>query len=75
MDSTWTEWSEGSNCNTTCGKGYKVQVRACTVPLYGGKKCPAAIPMQFREVRCAVEDCPGTLNDFFSIYCIKINLI
>ena len=41
VDGGWTEWSPWGPCSVTCGKGSKIQKRACENPrpMYGGKEC------------------------------------
>ena len=58
VDGGFTEWSEYSACNKTCGKGKKTRTRECTnpPPSGGGKNCKG----KYSETKkCKVRSCKG----------------
>ena len=57
VDGGWTEWSEFSECSTTCDNGTQTRSRNCTnpVPQYGGRDCEGS----HREIQmCFLKHCP-----------------
>ena len=57
VDEAWTEWSQWSKCDVSCGHGTSTRTRSCTnpPPIQGGDDCQG--PSQ--EVsECVLADCP-----------------
>ena len=61
MDGNYTEWSEWSVCDKTCGLGFMTRWRACSKPSakYGGRDCSLFGPDTERKA-CRIKDfCPS----------------
>ena len=59
-DGHWSDWSEWTTCNVTCGRGGQNRVRTCSnpPPQHGGKPCDE--PMSFIQHQdCETSPCPG----------------
>jgi hypothetical protein len=57
IDGGWTEWTEFSECSTTCDNGTQTRSRNCTnpAPQYGGRDCEGP----HREIKmCFLRHCP-----------------
>ncbi|RLV95868.1 hypothetical protein DV515_00012728 [Chloebia gouldiae] len=49
-----TEWSQWSECNTSCGKGHMIRTRMIKIePQFGGTACPETI----QRTKCRVRKC------------------
>uniref|UniRef100_A0A0B7A791 Uncharacterized protein n=1 Tax=Arion vulgaris TaxID=1028688 RepID=A0A0B7A791_9EUPU len=57
VDGNWSEWSEFSDCSSTCGPGVSRKTRRCDSPLpqFGGKNCPGS---ESFIKKCEVVRCP-----------------
>ncbi|NWS97621.1 SPON1 protein, partial [Mionectes macconnelli] len=54
IDCELTEWSQWSECNTSCGKGHMIRTRMIkTEPQFGGTACPETI----QRSKCRVRKC------------------
>ena len=59
VDGDWSDWSQFSDCSTSCGGGERVRTRSCDnpVPEFGGADC---VGRDTRIRECAfVIACPG----------------
>lgn len=58
VDGQWTDWTEWSACDKTCGTGHSVRIRRCAnpPPLYHGKPCEG---MDIETQPCNENECPG----------------
>jgi len=54
VDCSYGEWSEYSDCSSSCGRGQKSRTRSTTAPLHGGKACDAAYELK----ECDNGQCP-----------------
>ena len=64
VDGQWSNWSEYTECTTTCGGGEQNRNRSCTnpVPQYDGRNCTG----QEVDIRnCSEHPCPGEFFSFF----------
>ncbi|XP_037993178.1 spondin-1 isoform X1 [Motacilla alba alba] len=49
-----TEWSQWSECNTSCGKGHMIRTRMIKIePQFGGAACPETV----QRTKCRVRKC------------------
>ncbi|CAL1547996.1 unnamed protein product [Lymnaea stagnalis] len=57
VDGSWSEWSDFSECSTSCGPGVSKRVRTCDSPLpqFGGKNC---IGPDINTKKCEIIKCP-----------------
>lgn len=58
VDGSWSDWSEFSECSTTCGSGSKRRSRSCDspAPQGDGKACEGD---QDETVECISHSCAG----------------
>lgn len=58
VDGQWTNWTEWSVCDKTCGTGHSVRIRRCAnpPPLYHGKPCEGT---DIETQSCNENECPG----------------
>ena len=59
----YSEWSDWSRCNLTCGGGSQGRSRDCTEPLYGGEACQGP-PEEIQD--CNTHECPGQFHNSFN---------
>ncbi|CAG5125446.1 unnamed protein product [Candidula unifasciata] len=57
VDGQWSEWSDFSECSSSCGPGISKKTRRCDSPLpqFGGKNCPGS---EMFTKKCEVVKCP-----------------
>lgn len=57
VDGGWTEWTEFSDCSTTCDNGTQTRTRTCTnpVPQYNGSDCDGH---HQESIPCFLRHCP-----------------
>ncbi|KAM8808098.1 SPON1 protein, partial [Eudromia elegans] len=54
IDCELTEWSQWSECNTSCGKGHMIRTRMIKMePQFGGTACPETV----QRSKCRVRKC------------------
>ncbi|KAL2310000.1 hypothetical protein Nmel_006237 [Mimus melanotis] len=54
IDCELTEWSQWSECNTSCGKGHMIRTRMIKIePQFGGAACPETV----QRAKCRVRKC------------------
>ncbi|NXI00962.1 SPON1 protein, partial [Pachycephala philippinensis] len=54
IDCELTEWSQWSECNTSCGKGHMIRTRMIKIePQFGGTACPETV----QRTKCRVRKC------------------
>ncbi|TRZ15841.1 hypothetical protein HGM15179_011264 [Zosterops borbonicus] len=54
IDCELTEWSQWSECNTSCGKGHMIRTRMIKIePQFGGAACPETV----QRTKCRVRKC------------------
>lgn len=65
LQGNYTEWSEWSDCSTTCGNGEKYRTRNCTnpPPAFGGMDC-SFIGMDRDVQTCQKRACAGRCYGF-----------
>jgi len=63
VQGNYTEWSDWSDCSTTCGNGEKYRTRNCTnpPPAFGGMDC-SFIGMDRDVQTCQKRACAGGCN-------------
>ena len=56
VDGGWSEWSDFSECTTTCGTGYQTRERTCNnpKPAHGGRDCQGE---KFELKECKKDSC------------------
>ena len=54
----WGNWTQWSDCSTTCGNGTQIRTRRCDnpAPMYNGSDC---IGESREEKGCFLRHCPG----------------
>ncbi|BFZ08650.1 hypothetical protein BsWGS_11689 [Bradybaena similaris] len=57
VDGHWSDWSDFSECSSSCGPGISKRTRRCDSPLpqFGGKNCPGS---ELFTKKCEVTKCP-----------------
>lgn len=64
MDGNYTEWTDWTACDKTCGAGFMTRWRACSnpAPQFGGRDCSLFGP-DAETKTCQVKDyCPGEVE-------------
>ena len=63
MNGNWTEWTNWTICNVTCGDGQQKRMRTCTnpVPREGGNPC---IGVSLETEECHTNSCAGNVHNF-----------
>lgn len=64
VDGNYTEWTDWTACDKTCGTGVMTRWRACSnpAPQFGGRDCSLFGP-DTETKTCQLKDyCPGKLN-------------
>lgn len=82
VQGNYTEWSDWSDCSTSCGPGEKFRTRNCTnpPPAFGGMDC-SFIGMDRDVQKCEKRPCAGecrglslqfidSLGSYFHLSCI-----
>lgn len=64
VDGNYTEWTDWTVCDKTCGTGLMMRWRACSnpAPQYGGRDC-SLFGSDTETKSCVMKDyCPSTLG-------------
>ena len=66
VNGDWSEWSNYSECSSTCGNGTKTRNRTCNnpAPKFGGAEClmtdnTTTALNETQESWCKNKECPG----------------
>ncbi|XP_055689829.1 A disintegrin and metalloproteinase with thrombospondin motifs 7 [Lutzomyia longipalpis] len=72
VDGGWGNWSDWTECSTTCGAGVSIQMRECNNPhpSNGGTFC---IGERTRYKTCNLDPCPDNEPSFRAVQCSKFN--
>ena len=65
VDANWATWAEWTQCNMTCGGGWRSRQRDCNAALFGGADCMGE---SSQTEACNEEPCPGKCCLLFCRY-------
>ena len=74
VDGNYTEWTDWTVCDKTCGTGLMTRWRACSnpTPQYGGRDCSLFGP-DMETKTCVMKDyCPSKFNAYFFFVCVDV---